>query len=144
MKKLLVAMLCIILLMGCGNGEEKPEDISEKAYSDAIKTIDIMDKYLDGDSDLEELMDELYEIDIDVDSVTDVEYFSTLDQNENGEYIDNSAEYPRDVSIYFDILDIQNQMSTLMLDIPEENKNQAVEIATEIRDELADAINYKD
>lgn len=142
MRKISVLVIaCMMLLIGCGGG--KPDDVSEQAYSDAVKAIDAMDSYSDGNLDLEELMDELYEIDIDIDSLTDMEYFETLEEDENGILVDNNSEYPKDVSIYFNILDMKMQMSTLRLDIDADVKNDAVEIATEMRNQLADTVKYK-
>lgn len=141
-KKLLLVVIMCCLLVGCGN--KKPDDVSDKAYSDAVKTIDIMGAYSDGKYDEEEIIHELYEIEIDTDKLFDEEYLNSLERNSEGELVDNSSQYPRDVSVYVDIVDIRIQMSTLELDIGENNKKDSINTAMEIKEELAETINYKD
>lgn len=145
MKKILILLILCVLLVGCGKSEsEKPQDISEEAYLDAIDAIEIVDAYSDEKCDAEKAIKDLYEIDVDTDSLLDSEYLMSLERNENNELIDEKMEYPRDISVYASIFDIQTQMSTLRLDIGEENKEKAVDSVMELRDELANKINYND
>ena len=145
MKKTLILLISCVLLIGCGKSEsEKPQDISEEAYLDALDAVEIADAYSDEKYDVEKAITDLYEIDVDTDSLLDSEYLMSLERNENNELIDEKMEYPRDISVYVSIFDIQTQMSTLRLDVGEENKEKAVDSVMELRDELADKINYKE
>lgn len=144
MKKLLFVLAICCLIVGCGDKQEIPEGISEEAYSHATKTVKIMEDYSAGKLDGEETITELYEIEIDTDKLFDEEYFNSLERNSEGELVDNSSKYPRDVSVYVSILDIRTQMSTIRLDIKDEDKKESINLAMEITDELAEKINYKD
>ena len=147
MKKLILSLIVCCIVIGCGkeeNGNEKPDGISKEMYLYAIETIEIMDSYSLGKYDLDKTMDELYEIDIDTDCLGNDEYMSSLTKDEEGEFIDENSEYPKDISIIMNIADIRLQMSTLELDVKEDIKNTAIETAINIKDDLAKKINYKD
>lgn len=144
MKKIIGIVICVLLLAGCGNKiGEKPDDISEEAYEDAILAVNTIDSYKDNDVDLDQALDSIYEIDLDSDLLFDQEYYNSLSRNENNDLIDNNANYPRDVEIYYTILDIQTGLSTLRLELENKEKDEIMQTITDFRDDLVNTVNYK-
>ncbi len=72
MKKLLVLLLGLSLLLGCGG---KPRNMNDEAYTVGKRALEITDRYLDGDAtasearsmidDLQEHLEDMPESDID-------------------------------------------------------------------------------
>ena len=144
MKKIIGIVICVLLLAGCGNKiGEKPDDISEEAYEDAILAVNTIDSYKDNDVDLDQALDSIYEIDLDSDLLFDQEYYNSLSRNENNDLIDNNANYPRDVEIYYTILDIKTGLSTLRLELEDEEKDEITQTIMDFRDDLVNTVNYK-
>lgn len=141
MGKKVIAVLLMVsaLLCGCGGGNnDLPEGISEEAYEKAIQTVELTDLYLKEKLNLEETMAKLYNLDVDFDE----DYLNSLSRNEDGELIDENSEYPRDGMVNVSIVDIRLQISTMDFG-DDEYKKKTLENIRELRDELAEKINYK-
>lgn len=137
LKRIVLLLLCCFILGGCEK-RTKPDDISEEMYKNAVYAIKLVDSYLEGKSSFEETMEKLYKIDVEY----DYDYYLTLKMNDKGEIIDENLEFQRDPMINIEIIDIRGQMLYMEF-ANDEQKENTLEKIKELRDKLAERINYK-
>lgn len=116
MKKIIAVILAMVVLMsGCGGN--KPSSVSDEMYEVAIRSIKVVDMYLDGEATVDETYDKLSEVDI-----PDAEI---------------GGEYEKDFSVSIRIIPLK----TTMLSIKRGENNLSK--LKEERNELAKIINYR-
>lgn len=115
MRKIIILMMCVIMLTGCGG---KPSDVSDEMYENAVYTIKVCDLYLDGEATQEETIEK-------IDGIVTPE-------------IDIVSASSNEVSIWSGIMGLKTDCIKMRL------KEFELSSFNENRDKIADAINYKD
>lgn len=116
--KEIIAILLVFLVVVGGCGNKKPSGVSDEMYETAVKTIKIVDLYLDGEDTLEETSEKLSEI--------------KIPDSEIG------GEYENDFSVSIQITPFKTTILSIKLG------TATVSDLKEDRDALAESINYKD
>lgn len=115
-RQLVLILLTIIFFTACGGGG-KPDDVSEDMYETAVYAIKVVDLYLDGEATLED----------------------TYEKLNNMKVPDYEMEYPyTDFSINSSIIGLKTCALSLKT-----GDGQISDLKSK-RDEIAEAINYKD
>lgn len=142
MKRIVCIALAAVMLTGCG-GNKKPDGLSDEAYENAKIAIETVDNYTSGKNDAESSAKELYNIEIDTERLSDSEYLLSLERDKDGNAIDSSEEFPKDVSVDMYIFDIRTTMSSISLDIKEEARTSMENMMIEEREKLENLIKDK-
>lgn len=113
MKKIALALICCLLLTGCGG---KPTEISNEMYDTAVYVIKVVDLYMDGEAELEETYNK-------VDSLPVPEY---------------TLENPDEVSVGCAISAVRTTLFVMRMP----TGSKTISDLKEARNKLAKAINY--
>lgn len=112
--KIFVLVMMLIFASGCNS--DKPDGITDEMYDTAVYVINVVDLYIDGESELEETYDKISNMNI-------------------PEYEDISDD---DASVYISIVNIK----TTLFSMSESIGTQTISDLKEERNELAEKINY--
>lgn len=113
MKKKFLIIICFLLIVGCGG---KPAGISDEMYDTAVYVVNVVDSYLEGESELEETYDKISNLNI-------PEYDDIADD---------------DASVYISISSIKTTLFSMEPSIG----TQTISDLKEKRNDLAEKINY--
>lgn len=108
MKKAILFLLAavIIILPGC-----KPNGLSDAAYSLGIKSLEIIDAYLDFDITAADAMERLEGIDNSFDDLGDLETYDFILSNDVSNVYWDIRGLQFDISSYDDVLDGRNKLA---------------------------------